>query len=188
MLNLQKFILENPNWKYLLTQSPYYLKISEKDNYYLFKYSQINSDFSNPIVNESRGIILTKNDYRVVRLAFYKFFNLQEQYAAKLDWDSSYATEKIDGSLISVWYDNNKWHISTNGGIDAYDSPLENPLYQNFGKLFEVAADNSNFIFEELNTNYCYTYELVSPYNKVVIDYPVPLLYHIFLLLTASPH
>lgn len=180
MLKIQKFILDHQeNWRELLSNPPYSLRISETDNYVLLKYSQIDSDFNEGIVNECRGIIFEKETWQVVRLAFYKFFNYQEQYAAPIDWESSYATEKIDGSLISVWFHNGIWHISTNGGINAYDAPLGTNVYSNFGQLFEVAALNSNFSYDELNPNYCYTYELVSPYNKVVVNYPKPQLYHI---------
>ena len=32
--------------------------------------------------------------------------------------------KKIDGSLIKLWYDNNDWHISTNGTINAYEAEV----------------------------------------------------------------
>ena len=57
MLELQKFILKNPNnWEDLLSNSPYYLKIKRKDGLVIFNYNQIKSDFSLAIVKESRGV------------------------------------------------------------------------------------------------------------------------------------
>ena len=104
MLNLQKFIIKNKDWKEKLSQKPYCLKISEKGNLILFKYNQIDSDFNEPIVNESRGIILEKNTWKVVAYAFDKFFNFGESYAAKIDWDSAVVEQKEDGSLIKVYF------------------------------------------------------------------------------------
>ena len=57
-LETLKFIEENSDWKDTLTQPPYSLTIKEDDEYYLLKYNQIESDFSQRIVKECRGLIL----------------------------------------------------------------------------------------------------------------------------------
>ena len=176
MLKIQEFILAHDNWRELLADAPYNLKISEDDGYVLFKYNQIASDFNEEICKEARGLILdTQDNFRVVRYAFKKFFNVDEGFAAKLDWDTAVATEKIDGSIMSVWFARGKWHLSTNGTIDAFKAELNGVgPYKTFGELFESVLPLS--WFENNLSNYiahnCYTFELVSPYNKVVIDYP----------------
>ena len=43
--------------------------------------------------------------------------------------------------------------------------------YKNFGELFESVLPLSAFVGNRYEP-YCLTFELVSPYNKVVIDYP----------------
>ena len=172
MLKIQEFILAHENWRELLTAAPYNLKISEDDGYVLFKYNQIASDFHEEICKEARGLILdTQDNFRVVRMAFKKFFNLDEGFAAQLDWDTAVATEKIDGSIMSVWFARDKWHLSTNSTIDAFKAPLSGAgPYKNFGELFESVLPLSTFA--NYNKHRCWTFELVSPYNKVVIDYP----------------
>lgn len=181
MLALQEYILTHPNWREELTQAPYALKISEQDGYVLFKYNQIESDFSQPICREARGVILdAENGFRVVRLAFYKFFNIDESYAANIDWGSAVATEKIDGSIMTVWFGRGGWRVSTNGTIDAYKAELSGlSPYKTFGDLFDAAAKASGLNYNVLNPEFCYTFELVSPWNKVVISYPEPALYHL---------
>ena len=57
------FCYMHDNWRELLTQEPYNLKISEDGPYVMFKYDQIRSDFNNPIVREARGIIFRKGAY-----------------------------------------------------------------------------------------------------------------------------
>lgn len=172
MLKIQEFIFAHENWRELLANAPYNLKISEDDGYVLFKYNQIASDFNEEICKEARGLILdTQDNFRVVRYAFKKFFNVDEGFAAKLDWDSAVATEKIDGSIMSVWFARGKWHLSTNGTIDAFKAELAGVgPHKNFGELFESVLPLS--AFANYNKHRCWTFELVSPYNKVVIDYP----------------
>lgn len=175
MLKIQEFILAHDNWRELLADAPYNLKISEDDGFVLFKYNQINSDFNEKICREARGLILDSTDnFKVVRFAFEKFFNLGESYAAKLDWDSAVATEKIDGSVMSVWFARGQWHLSTNGTIDAFKAEIAGiGPYKTFGDLFESVLPLSRFSeFSNILAHQCYTFELVSPYNKVVIDYP----------------
>lgn len=171
MLKIQEFIKAHDNWEELLSNAPYNLKISWDDDFVLFKYSQIDSDFNEEICREARGLILdARDDFKVVRYAFKKFFNIDEGYADQLDWDTAVATEKIDGSIMSVWYARGKWRLSTNGKIDAFKAELNGVgPYKTFGDLFESVLPLSTF--ENFNKVRCWTFELVSPYNKIVIDY-----------------
>ncbi len=57
-MELINFIKENKNWKELLTEKPYCLSIKEKENLALLKYNQLESDMSNKIVQECRGVII----------------------------------------------------------------------------------------------------------------------------------
>ena len=172
MLEIVKFIHEHEDWETLLSNAPYNLKISWDDGFVLFKYNQINSDFNEPICLEARGLILDSLDnFKVVRMAFKKFFNLGESFAAHIDWDTAVASEKIDGSIMSVWYARGEWHLSTNGTVDAFKAELAGAgPYKTFGDLFESVFPLSTFT--NYNKHRCWTFELVSPYNKVVIDYP----------------
>ena len=176
MLEVIKFIKQhNEDWRELLSNDPYYINIKEDDNYVLLKYSQIDSDFNEIICRECRGLILSKNeDYKPVRLAFYKFFNFGEPFADRIHWRSCKTRMKIDGSMMSAWYHNGKWHLSTSGAIDAWKTPVNNDNLT-FGDVFEKALKNNNLTWDELCgvmcEDYCYTFELVSPETRVVIPY-----------------
>lgn len=172
-LKIVDFIKTHSNWEELLTSSPYNLSIKRDGKLVLFKYNQINSDFNEEICCEARGLILEEGTWKVVRMAFKKFFNLGEPFAAQLDWDTAVATEKIDGSIISLFFYDGKWRIATNSTIDAFKAELNTiGPYKTFGNLFASVFPSCH-----ANPNLCYTFELVSPYNKVVIDYPETKLY-----------
>ena len=173
-IELRDFVLSHDNWEELLTAEPYYLKISRDDGYILFKYNQVLSDFSIALVREARGIIFRESDWECVCHPFNKFGNWGESYCPEIDWGNSSVQEKVDGSLIKFWYDNG-WHISTNGTIDAFKANLNDVKYQNFGQLVIDAIrnvfPNEHDFFNMLDPKCTYMFELVSPYNRVVIPY-----------------
>lgn len=176
-LELRDFILSHDNWEELLTTDPYNLKISRDGDYIMFKYNQLSSDFTIPLVREARGIIFRESDWECVSHAFNKFGNWGENYCPNIDWRTASVQEKVDGSLIKFWYDNG-WHISTNGTIDAFKAELNDVKYPTFGALVEDAMPMSWGAWEEIADPKCtYMFELVSPYNRVVIPYEETKLY-----------
>lgn len=181
---LLEFIQNHPNdWEEKLSSDPYNLKISRDGPYVMFKYNQISSDFSNPIVREARGIIFREDNWKCVRRAFDKFFNYEEPNAAEVDWNTARVQTKYDGSLISAWFNDKKWHYSTNGTIDAYKALTGDIKLPTFGDVLEEAFRNNGIskeIFEQSASKLvCYTFELVSPQTRVVIPYEKPDLYFI---------
>lgn len=168
-------INSNDNWREILSSAPYNLRIKDDDIYTILSYDQLESDFSNDIVQECRGLIVRKDDtgkYISVCVPYFKFFNWGESNAAKLDWSSIKVVEKIDGSLIKIWYDNKQWHISTNNLIDAFKADIISmgTKIGTFGSLVKSVLDRDykDFKFDERKT---YMFELCSPYNKVVVPH-----------------
>lgn len=185
MLKVQEFIRNHNDWEQLLSQSPYCLKVSRdtifgKDLIGL-KYNQIDSDFSNEIVRECRGLILSESDnYEVVSVPFFKFGNYGESYADKIDWQSAIVQEKIDGSIMKVVRVGDELLISTNGTINAFKAEISsmfNVSYKSFGELFMNCEPINQFskqqLLEMFEEGYTYIFEMVSPYTKVIIDYGV---------------
>jgi len=67
-----------------------------------------------------------------VAYPFNKFFNFGEEYADNIDWESAHVLEKVDGSLIKVYFHNGAWCVGTNNTIDANDAELSAPPYETF--------------------------------------------------------
>lgn len=182
LTHIGKFISENEDWKEILSNEPYNLKISFDGEYVLMKYDMRTADFSSPIVREARGIIFKVGEWEYpVCHPFNKFFNYGETFSDDVDWNSAVVSEKIDGSLMKLWFDD-KWHLSTNGSIDAYKTTF-NDRDNTFGELFETALLYNGITLTELtrdlNTNYTYMFELVSPINRIVIPYETTDIYYL---------
>jgi hypothetical protein len=184
-LNIVEFIQLHPNWKETLAKKPYCVECHTSTKYphlVLLKYNQITSDFFNPIVKECRGIILhiTEETVIPVCIPFFKFGNYGEGYADKIDWDTARVQEKIDGSILKIWYyfETHQWMLSTNGTIDASDakSPFVINGVNTFADIFSNATHKTPHEFAEyyhLDQNKTYMFEITGPYNKIVIQYPL---------------
>lgn len=173
-------------WQKDLTSAPYYLKINTSGNYHLLKYDMLNSDFHESIVREARGSIFYFDEdiekYICVSHPFDKFFNFGEVYADTIDWNTASIQEKVDGSLIKFWWHANKWHISTNGLVDAVEANVESLVDNNltFYDLVLRAIDENYGRVEfmtSLDKNYTYMFELVAKENKLVVSYDKTALY-----------
>ena len=198
-LKLIDFIKEHADWEVLLSQAPYCLKISRDQkfgrNLIMFKYSQQDSDFSNDIVKECRGIILDEDTLEPISVPYFKFFNFSEPNAAEIDWSSAKILEKIDGSLIKVVkFSDQEILVSTHGVIDAFKCELNSQIispYDNFGELFWAAVRNQmidcgysldkndpvEWLADKLQFNTTYMFELCSPYSRVIVPHKETKLY-----------
>ena len=144
----------------------------------MFSYG-IEADFRIDIVRECRGFILDEADgYQPVCVPFFKFGNYGESYADDIDWNTARVQEKIDGSLIKVWYHRGVWRVSTNNTINA-ESAKTNINEDTFLNIFQKAWAHTGKQFNELNPGHTYMFELVSPQTRVVIPYSETKLYHI---------
>lgn len=182
MLKVQEFIREHKDWRVLLANAPYFLVISDKEMYgrnlVCLKYNQIESDFSQEIVRECRGLILDADTAEIVCYPFYKFFNYGEVNQAEIDWSSAFVSSKKDGSIIKVVRMGDDFLISTNGTIDAFNCALGGGVgcpFDNFGDLamegfhhYGLTKDDFPRLFKE---GYTYIFELTSPYNQVVVQW-----------------
>lgn len=178
---LCRFISNNKNWKELL-KNDYGISIKEEYPLTIFNYG-IESDFSNPIVQEARGIIIDIERLEVVCWPFRKFGNYNESYADPIDWSTAKVQDKIDGSIIKMWWNNinSEWQFSTNSMISAKDAIANKLTGKTFYDLI-CEADNFGDLLYELpmhSKEYTYIFELVSPETQVVIKYPNTRLFHI---------
>ena len=175
-----RFIAEYPeDWEARIF-ADYKVKIRKDGNYAIFNYN-ICCDFADALVQEARGIIIDFARQEVACWPFRKFGNHNESYADEIDWSSASVLEKVDGSIIKLWYDFEaaKWQFSTNAGIRAENSPVDKYPGLYFGNVIESADNYADIPFDSLDKQNTYIFELVSPETQVVVKYGAASLYHI---------
>jgi len=175
-LNVQTYLRSGKTFSDL--ESEFGIKSSEYGNLVVLNYNQIESPKTHPIVRECRQLVLEKGTWNVIFQSFNRFFNYGEALDVVQDFDYSraIALEKIDGSILGLFFYNDKWHMTTRGVIEGDCQVGAFPI--TFKQLFEMTvAQYPNFwIFLELcrlefRQDYCYTFELTSPENRVVTPY-----------------
>jgi T4 RnlA family RNA ligase len=169
MLAIQKFINKNGLAKAI---TKFNLKSRVYENKILLKYDQLSAPslMAEQEVQECRGLILEINSWKVMSLAFTKFFNAEEGNAHKIDWDSAHVLEKLDGTCIQVYYDWNDmtWYAGTTGTADG-EGEVNNKTGTTFNQLFwKTVKEKYNLDTSKFNAGYTYVFELTTPYNIVV--------------------
>lgn len=175
-----KFIKEHPeDWEQILHKD-YDIRIKKEDSYAIFVYN-VTCNFYDPIVQEARGIIIDFEKREVVCWPFRKFGNYNEGYADKIDWNNAKVLEKVDGSIIKLWYDFKKgdWQFSTNGTIRAENANVDGCMGLTYATVIKQADNFYKIPYDSLDKNCTYIFELVSRETRVVIDYKGTSLYHL---------
>src|SRR3989338_4854594 len=138
------------------------ISVSAKGNMHLYNYNDsVLVERNNPVISRCRGIVVDTNG-NVLNYPFDRFFNEFEEEAAEIDWKSAIIEEKIDGSLICLFWNGNKWEITTRG---SFYPNMNNPETE-FHKWFLGHFPEENL--EILEKNVCYMFELVSKNNRIV--------------------
>lgn len=139
---------------------------SEHPNLVQFKYDQIDSPMKNDIVQECRGLILDMDDnWNVVAYPYKKFFNHGEHHAARIDWRTARYWEKIDGSLMFVYWYKGKFHVASSGLPDARGELNDGTT---FCDLFWATWDSLHYDLPQ-DKRTTYIFEMTSPLSTVLV-------------------
>ncbi|MEL7342312.1 MAG: RNA ligase, partial [Bacteroidota bacterium] len=162
------------------------VRVKSEGSLYLFKYDQINAKWTHDLTVECRGSILTMQHgkwYFLARPAD-KFWNHQEGRCPLFGQDipeDAVLCEKADGTCIQLWFDGDRWRISTLGQITTN---IAQHGGHRFDDLFKESLKQSGILgahndgpntFEnytsQLDRSYTYVFELCTEHNVVVNEY-----------------
>ena len=186
---LTNFITKNPDtFEEELAKAPYAVKVKRhpnRPNLVMFKYSQFESDFSNPVVRCCRGSVYNIHDDGSVSpylMPFFKFNNYGESSADPIDWKHSlYVRDKLDGSLLKLLKEIDGYDLwTTNGSFDidvevpellpaGTDEQLKPPY--TFAGLRDYALRGHEEEIRNLPPLWTFMFELTSPYNRIIVPY-----------------
>lgn len=134
-----------------------------------------------PIVRECRGLILEVDTWSVVARPFDRFFNHGQEGADDIDWPTARAYEKVDGTLIILYYYAGRWRFATRGEPDAggsvHGAELTFNDYANQALLVESPDCEGWDILGEADgarVDLTYCFELTGPLNRIVVPYSKP--------------
>lgn len=147
-------------------------------------YDMIEARPNDPLASECRGVVLGREEpwttsdvhrplgrTEVFAFPFSRFFNFGDPLAPEFDWESAdlKVLEKVDGTLCIVYFHpfRKEWVVGTRnvpeGDIALY------PTGPTFSELFRLAAPSD--LFEQLDRELTYCFELTGPVNRVVVAY-----------------
>jgi len=186
---LTNFIKKNPDsFESELARPPFNVKVKrhpDRPNLVMFKYSQFESDFTNPVVRCCRGSVYDIREDGTVKsylMPFFKFMNFGENGADPIDWNNTlYVRDKLDGSLLKILKENDGNDLwTTNGSFDIHAEvpeliPAQNdenllPPYT-FAALRDYALRGHEEEIKRLPSGWTFMFELISPYNRIIVPY-----------------
>lgn len=118
------------------------------------------------VTRKCRALIADNHTGKVVARGYEKFFNYAEHsngkaYAPALPAESFVAYEKVDGSLILIFYAYGAWHVASRGSFTSEQAE----------KARELLYEESDWLYATLDPDYTYVTEIVYPENRIVVDY-----------------
>ena len=159
-----------------ILEKNYSIKYSIWEDLVCLNYCQQNSPKFDDITRECRSLVLgmrsTENkgdNFYIVSRSFDRFFNEGEDINLKYDITQLTAYEKVDGSLIGVFNHKDKWLYRTRSMIMPDDTMFVNGSNLTWKDLIESQIEPCDLFMKKDCT---YIFEVVSPENRVVTNYP----------------
>jgi len=162
--------------KTLVESDIYKLKVKEdktKESLAII-FNNYESNLNEEMVLFFNGVIIDKNTLKIVCYTFDKCLE-DENLDMKLLEGELYVEPAFEGTLIRVYYAENKWNLSTKKMIDAYNAKWISS--KSFGELFSELFDVN--LLPQLNINYCYSFLMSHNDNNIVLKYDHNFLIHI---------
>ena len=152
----------------------YGIKVSINDDYsdlMVLNYDQLKSPKTHEIIKECRSLVIYEfnGEYGIVSRSFDRFFN-QNECDRSYDLSSLELHEKVDGSIVSVFYDRDHgWLYRTKSML--MPTTTINGWDRTWKDLIETTLGWGDELFNNLNPSMTYMFEVVARENRVVVDY-----------------
>jgi hypothetical protein len=148
--------------------------VRQYDDRVVLNYSQIETPKMDPMGWECRGLILSYPDFSVVSRTFDRFFNYGETFDTQsFDFSRAVVQEKVDGSLMPLYHDGDRWQVATRGTAFA---EAQSSFGTSFREIFKEAVGVPKIdtcLASPLRDlrDWVFIFEMVSPETRVVKHY-----------------
>jgi hypothetical protein len=143
----------------------------EKNGLYLLRYIK---DFLRPdniaALGLLRSVIITKD--KIVCFSPPKSLQCVD-FTQKYGPTESVIENYIEGTMVNCYYYDNKWNFSTRGCIDGTNKFYHDSILS-FRDMFLEALELSPISLSDLDTQYCYSFVLQHPANRIVVPFTHP--------------
>jgi hypothetical protein len=170
---------EKDDYEKILNTLKLYIKTwnYKNNNYKIIKYDK--EYLSNDLIKSSglfRSVIINSNNEIVV---FSPPKSLNDVEFQKMYQPSECISEEfIEGTMINMFYSNNEWEIATKSSVGGKTYYFQQDEKLTFRHMFLDACNKMNFDFDTcLNKDYCYSFVLQHPKNRIVSPIDKPCIY-----------
>ena len=161
LLNCNKITLKNTINEFNL----YCKKIKEDNIKFLILYNKHNdSNIDKTVFRNMKFIKIKKDSYKLISYNFNNIIDCENLN----ELNKENIVEGFEGTTINVFYQNNKWHYTTNKTIDINKSQFSS--IKTHGEQFSETINKSE-LQKYLNIKLNYTFILIHYQNKYYIDY-----------------
>ena len=130
--------------KNFISKEEYKLKFKEDNNLILI-FNDQNSNIQEELVRFFNGVIIDKNTLNIICYTFDKC--LEETNINQNLFDTNVRIQPVyEGTLMRVYFYNDKWNISTKKMINAYNAKWASS--KSFGEMFEEIFPTHASYFE----------------------------------------
>lgn len=150
------------------------LQCKIRDNNIIVKYPKTLKYSNDDYILNSRGIIIDFNTKNIINRSLGGAVSLDTFIEKVPNWDNVVIEKCYDGTLINVYYNNNKWCVSTKFCIDADESKFRSN--KTFRQLFDEA---SNLDYSLLDKSYTYSFLLQHVESRNVSIIKKNKIYHL---------
>ena len=148
--------------KNFISKEEYKLKFKEDNNLILI-FNDQNSNIQEELVRFFNGVIIDKNTLNIICYTFDKC--LEETIINENLFDTDVRIQPVyEGTLVRVYFHNDKWNISTKKMINAYNAKWASN--KSFGEMFEEIFPTYSSYFE--NKSYCYSFLMGHKENNIL--------------------
>lgn len=159
--------------------------IGDKGPYWVLNYLQFSKNEYNKL---TRGLVIRKPEGQpyndplelIVSFPFTRFFNANEPEAAPIDFTKSEMIEKMDGSLVGVYFpskDPSKPEYHTRKMVSVHQPDLDMVVTsfdkKNKYKFMQIIGEYVNKLkFNENDIERTYIFEFIHEASRVLTEYP----------------
>lgn len=150
------------------------------NGYTILKYNK-NAIQADPTLVGSVGLfrsVILNDEGSVIAFAPPKSYSpqtLQTEFTTEEQIRGLTMEEFVEGTMINAFYDREKWNIATRSLIGAKGQFFKGG--KTFDRMFYEALEEAEFSFDDLNKEYCYSFILQHPENRIVCQGQDPKLY-----------